>query len=151
VATTGDAWPGETEKVEGRGEEVLKLLGKELVCDKVESSITGPAGKRVVTKWIARDPKVLAKRVTVMYGADGKEASRTTLVLQALAEEREVGVRKIRCVKYERRIAEAGYEWEGTAYLSREVPAGEVWSEDVARQQGEVVLTRRVELIDFGS
>jgi hypothetical protein len=130
---------------------VLKLVGKELPCDKVESSITGPAGRRVVTKWVARDPKVLAKRVTVTYGADGKEASRTTLVLQSLAEDREVGGRKIRCIKYERRITEPGYEWEGTAFLSREVPAGEVWSEDVARQQGEVILTRRVELIEFGS
>jgi hypothetical protein len=151
VATKGDAWPGETEKVEGRGEEVLKILGKELLCDKVESTITGPAGKRVVTKWTARDPHVLAKRVTVTYGADGKEASRTTLVLQALAEDREVGGRKIRCVKYEQRITEPGYEWEGTAYLSREVPSGTVWSEDVARQNGEVALTRRIEILEFGT
>ena len=151
VPTTGDAWPGETEKVEGRGEEAVKAAGKELLCDKVESTMTGPNGKRVVTKWIARDPKVLAKRVTVSYGADGKEASNETLLLLSLAEEREVGVRKVPCVKYERRLTEPGYEWRGTAYVSREVPTSIVWSEDEASQNGQVALTRRIEILDFGS
>ena len=150
VPTTGDAWPGETEKVEGRGEEAVKAAGKELPCDKVESTMTGPNGKRVVTKWIARDPKVLAKRVTVSYGADGKEMSRDTLLLLSLAEEREVAGKKIRCVKYEHRLTEPGYEWQGTAYVSREVPTSTVWSEDEVRQNGEVVLTRRIEILEFG-
>jgi hypothetical protein len=151
VGTTGDAWPGETEKVEGRGEEAVKTAGREFLCDKVESIITGPTGKRVVTKWIARDPKVLAKRVTVSYGTDDKETSRETLILSVLAEERELAGKKIRCVKYELRRTEPGYEWEGVAYLSREVPTGLVWSEEVARQGGEVALTRRIEIIEFGT
>lgn len=149
VATTGDAWPGESEKVEGRGEEAVKAAGKELLCDKVESVMTGPTGKRVVTKWIARDPRALAKRVTVTYDPDGKELKRETMLLQSLAEERECGGRKVRCVKYETRITEAGYEWQGVAYLSREVPTGIVWSEEQARKDGQLVVTRRLELLEF--
>jgi hypothetical protein len=151
VPATGDAGTGETEKVEGLGEEAMRAAGKDLLCDKVQATVTGPAGKRVVTKWIARDPKVFAKRVTVTYGVDGKEASRETLLLLSLSEERTVGDRKIRCVKYERKLSEADFEWQGTAYLSREMPGGLVWSEDEIRQKGEVLLTQRAEIIEFGS
>ncbi len=151
VPATGDAGPGETEKVEGLGEEAVKAAGRELLCDRMQSTVTGPAGKRVITKWIARDPKVFAKRVTVSYGIDGKEASRETLLLLSLAEERTVGSRKIRCVKYEKRLTEAGFEWHGTAFLSREMPGSLVWSEDEVRQQGAVVLTLRAEILETGT
>jgi len=151
VPATGDAGPGEKEKVEGLGEEEVAAAGKTFLCDHVRSTVTGATGKRVITKWIARDPKVFAKRVTVTYGIDGKEASRETLLLAALAEERTVGVRKVRCVRYEKRLTEADFEWQGTAYLSREVPTGFVWSEDEVRQKGAVVLTQRAEILEFGT
>lgn len=151
VPATGDAGAGETEKVEGRGEEEVAVAGKTLPCDRAQSTVTGPSGKRVITKWTARDPKVLAKRVTVTYGIDGKEASRETLLLAALSEERTVGGRKIRCVKYEKRLTEADFEWLGTAYLSREMPGSLVWSEDEVRQKGAVVLTQRAEILEFGT
>ncbi len=151
VPATGDAGAGETEKVEGRGEEEVTAAGRTFPCDRVEATVTGLNGKRVITKWIARDPKVLAKRVTVVFGVDGKEASRETLVLAALAEERAVGSRRILCVKYEKRLTEADFEWQGTAYLSREMPGGLVWSEDEVRQKGAVVLTQRAEILEFGT
>ncbi len=151
VPAAGEAGPGEKEKVEGLGEEALKVAGKEFLCDRVQSTVTGPTGKRVITKWIARDPKVFAKRVTVAYGIDGKEVSSETLLLAALAEERTVGGKKIRCVKYEKLLTEADFEWHGTAYLSREMPGSLVWSEDEVRQKGAVVLTQRAEVLESGT
>lgn len=151
VPATGEAGVGEKEKVEGLGEEAVKAAGKEFLCDRVQSTVTGPTGRRVITKWIGRDPKVFLKRVTVTYGIDGKEASHETLLLASLAEERTVGGRKIRCVKYEKRLTEADFEWQGIAYLSREMPGSLVWSEDEVRQKGAVVLTRRAEILEFGT
>jgi len=151
VPATGDAGTGETEKVEGLGEEEVAVAGKTVLCDRTQATVTGPTGKRVITKWVARDPKVLAKRVTIAFGVDGKEASRETLVLAALAEERTVGGRRIPCVKYEKKLTEADFEWQGTAYLSRAMPGGLVWSEDEVRQKGAVILTQRAEILEFGT
>jgi hypothetical protein len=151
VPAKGDAGPGETEKAEGLGEEEVVVAGRPVLCDRVQSTVTGPAGKRVVTKWIAREPRVFAKRVTVTYGADGKEMSRETLLLAALEERRTVGGTKVRCVKYERQLTEADFEWKGIAYLSREMPGSLVWSEDEIRQKGTLVLTQRAEILEFAT
>jgi hypothetical protein len=152
VNVSGDAGPGEREKVEGRGEEELPIAGKVVVCDRVQATVTGPTGKRVITKWIARDPKVFAKRVTTSYDSDGKELSSETLVLQSLVpEERTVGTKKVRCVKYATKMTEAGYEYKGTAYLSRDVPGSLVWREDEIRKDGALLLTQRAEALDTGT
>jgi hypothetical protein len=152
VPSSGDAGAGETEKVEGPGEEAVVIAGKQVPCDRVQATVTGPAGKRVITKWISREPKTLAKRVTVSYGVDGKEASRETLLLESLATEvRAVGERKLKCLRYATARQEAGFEFKGTAYVSRDVPTGLAWSEDEILQNGEVVLIQRAEALEFES
>ncbi len=152
VSASGEAGPGEKEKVEGPGEEEVVVAGRPVPCDRVQVTVTGAAGKRVITKWIARDPKVIAKRVTVTYDAEGKESARETILLQSLApEERAVGERKARCVKYATERKDAGYEFKGTAYLSRDVPGGLVWSEDEVMKDGAVLLTQRIEVLGIGT
>jgi len=152
VPMSGEAGPGETAKEEGLGEEEVPVGGKVVVCDRVRVTVTGPAGKRVITKWTGRDPKVLAKRLTITYGADGKESARETLLLRSLTpEDRDVGGRKARCIKYATGRTEAGYEFKGTAYLSRDIPGGLVWREDELSKDGAVVLTQRTEALDTGT
>jgi hypothetical protein len=152
VSASGEAGPGEKEKEEGSGEEEVAVAGKAVPCDRVQITVTGAAGKRVITKWIARDPKVIVKRVTVTYDLEGKESARETILLQSLVpEERAVGARKARCVKYATERVEAGYEFKGTAYLSRDVPGGLVWSEDEVSKDGAVLLTQRAEVLDTGT
>ena len=80
-----------------------------------------------------------------------EEAPLAAALGRVLAEERTVGVRKVRCVRYEKRLTEADFEWQGTAYLSREIPGSLVWSEDEVRQKGAVVLTQRAEILEFGT
>jgi hypothetical protein len=152
VSASGEAGPGEKEKEVGIGEEKVDVAGRAVACDHVQVTVTGPAGKRVVTKWIARDPKVIVKRVTVTYDIEGKESARETILLQSLVpEERAVGERKARCVKYATERREMGYEFKGTAYLSRDVPGGLVFSEDEVRKDGAALLTQRAEALDFGT
>jgi hypothetical protein len=152
VSASGEAGPGEKEKEEGSGEEGVAVAGKAVACDRVQVTVTGPAGRRVITKWIARDPKVIVKRVTVTSDLEGKEMSRETILLQSLVpEERAVGEGKARCVKYATERKEAGYEFKGTAYLSRDVPGGLVWSEDEISKDGAVLLTQRAEVLDTGT
>jgi len=148
VPAKGDAGTEEKETVEELGNEVLLVAGKRLECARVRSTITGPAGQRIVTKWIAGEPKVWAKRTEVTLDAAGKEVSRATLLLSSLVEERTVGKRKVRCLKYATRRDEAGLEWTGEAYLSRDVPGGLVWTEEETRS-GKLVLTMRVEALEF--
>lgn len=151
VPVSGEAGPGEEEKAGERGQEEVPVGVKPIVCDREQVTVTGPAGKRVITKWIARDPKALVKRVTVTYGADGKEMSRETIRLQSLAPEtRDLGGRKVRCVKYATERQEAGCQYKGTAYLSRDVPGSLVWSENEISKDGNVVLTQRIEVLESG-
>lgn len=152
VPASGEAAPGEKQKEEGSGEEEVPVGAKRVVCDRVQVSVTGPTAKRVITRWIARDPKVVVKRVTVTTDLEGKETGRETIRLQSLEpEERSVGTRKVRCVKYATERKDAGYEFKGTAFLSRDVPGGIVFSEDEITKDGDAVMTQRVEVLDFGS
>lgn len=149
VPARGEADAGEQERVEELEGEVLAVAGKELACAVHRFTITGPAGKRVVTKWIGGEPRVLAKRVTTTYGADGKEAGQETMLLKSSAEERPVGARTLPCLKYETSRKDGGLDWAGEAYLCREVPGGVVWAEDEVKRDGMLVFTMRVEAIEF--
>lgn len=152
VPASGDAGPGEKAKVEGSGEEEVAVGKKAVPCDRTQVTVSGAGGRRTITKWIAREPKVLVKRVTVTHDLEGKEIGRETILLQSLApEQRPVGERKVRCVKYASERKDAGYEFRGTAYLSRDVPGGLVWSEDEVLKDGAVLLTQRIEVLDFGT
>jgi hypothetical protein len=152
VPATGEAGAGEKQKEEGSGEEEVAVGDKRVACDRVQVTVTGATGKRVVTRWIARDPKAVVKRVTVTTDVDGKETGRDTMLLQSLVpEERSVGSRRVRCVKYATERKDAGYEFKGTAYLSRDVPGGVVFSEDEISKDGTAKLTQRVEVLDFGT
>jgi hypothetical protein len=149
VPAKGEAGPGEEEKVEELEGEVLVVAGRELACAVLRSTISGPAGKRVVTKWIGKEPKVVVKRFTTTYGPDGKKAAEESLLLKSLAEERPVGDRTLSCVKYATKREDGGLQWAGEAYLSREVPGGVVWSEEEVRKGAALVFTMRVEAIEF--
>jgi hypothetical protein len=149
VPAAGEAGPGEKEKVEELEGEALSAAGRRFECARARSTVTGPTGKRVITTWIAKEPRLWVKRTVVAYDPAGKEASRSTLDLAALAEERAVGARKVTCLKYEERRTEGGFEWKGTAYLSRDMPGGLVWREDEVRQKDAVVFTLRAEILEF--
>jgi len=149
VPAKGDAGADEKETVEQLGNEVVLVAGKRLECARVRSTVTGPAGKRVITKWIASEPKVWAKRTETFFDADGKQVSRATLLLASLGEERTVGTRTIKCLKYKTLRSDAGMEWTGEAFLSREIPGGLVWTEEEARRAGTLVVTMRIEALEF--
>lgn len=148
LPAAGEAAPGETEKVEELGGEVVVAVGRSLECSRVRSTVTGPSGKRVITKWIAKEPRVWAKKTEVDYGPDGKEVAHSTMLLSSLAEERTVGTRKLKCLAYKTLWSSAGVDTTGVAYTSREIPGDLVWMETETRQ-GEAAITMRVEVLEF--
>jgi hypothetical protein len=150
VPRTGEAGPGEKQKVEKLKNEVVQAAGKRLDCTRQRTTVTGPGGKRVITVWTAAKPPVLAKRAEVYYDAKGKVLYRVTRLLSSLDESRRVGTRKVRCVKYKTRASYAdGRVTVGTALTSRDVPGSLVLVEDEMTRGTERVMTSRVELLAF--
>jgi hypothetical protein len=147
---SGEAGPGEKQKVEKLKNEVVMAAGKRLDCTRRRITVTGPGGKRVVTVWTAAEPAVQAKRTEVVYDAKGKVAYRLTRLLSSLSEPGKIGTRTVRCVKYKlRRSYQDGRVVTGVALSSREVPGGLVRQEEETTRGTEKVLTTRVELLAF--
>jgi hypothetical protein len=145
---TGEAGPGEKQKVEKLGDEVVVAGGKRLNCSRQRTTVTGPRGKRVITVWTATAPQVTAKRDEAHYDAAGKLVYRLTKLLSSLNESRQVGSRTIRCVKYKTRLLhQNGDVVTGVALTSREVPGGLVWMEEETLRGTEKILTSRTELL----
>lgn len=147
---TGEAGPGEKQKVEKLGNETVVAAGKRLDCTRRRTTVTGPSGKRVITVWTAAEPQVLAKRSEVHYDATGKLVYRVTRLLSSLSVSRKVGSRTIRCVAYKTRLShQNGDVVTGTAHTSREVPGGLVWMEEETTRKSSRILTSRIELLAF--
>jgi hypothetical protein len=145
---TGEAGPGEKQKVETLKNEVVVAAGKRLDCARQRITVTGPRGKRVITVWTATVPQVSAKRDEAHYDAAGKLVYRMTKLLSALNEKRQVGSRTIRCVKYKTRASyQNGDVATGVALTSREVPGGLVWMEEETLRGPEKTRTSRTELL----
>jgi hypothetical protein len=147
---TGEAGPGEKQKVERLKNEVVVAAGKSLDCARRRTTVTGPGGKRVVTTWTATEPQVLAKRTAVHYDAGGKLVYTVTQLLASTSESREVGSRTVRCVKHKTRLShQNGTVTSGTALSSRDVPGGLVWVEEEMTKGAASIFTSRVELLAF--
>jgi len=145
---TGEAGPGEKQKVEKLKNEGVVAAGKRLDCSRRRITVTGALGKRVITAWTATKPQVLAKRDVAHYDAAGKLVYRLTQILSSLSESRQVGSRTFRCVKYKMRLShQNGDVVTGVALTSREVPGGTVWMEEETLRGPERILTSRTELL----
>jgi len=60
---TGEAGPGETQKVEKLKNELVVAAGRRLDCTRERVTVKGPQGKRVITLWTATEPQMSAKRI----------------------------------------------------------------------------------------
>lgn len=147
---TGEAGPGEKQKVEKLKNEVVLAAGMRLDCARQRTTVTGPRGKRVITTWTANRPQVSAKRTELVYDTKGKLVYRVTRLLLSLNENRKVGTRTVRCVKYKtRRSHQDGTVTTSVALTSREVPGGLVRQEDETTRGADKVSTSRVELLAY--
>ena len=145
---TGEAGPGEKQKIERLKNEVVVAAGKRLDCSRRRTTVTGPQGKRIVTVWTATEPQVSAKRDVAHYDPAGKLVYRLTQLLVSLGESRQVGSRTIRCLKYKTRLSHRNGDLvTGVALTSREVPGGTVWMEEETLRGPEKILTSRTELL----
>lgn len=146
----GEAGPKEKQKVETLKNEVVLVAGKRLDCARERTTVTGPAGKRVITVWTSTSPPVAAKRTEQHYDAGGKLVYSVIRLLAATNETRTVGELTVPCVKYKTRLSHRnGTVATGTAFSSRDVPGGLVWMEEETFRGPEKVLTSRVELLSY--
>lgn len=147
---TGEAGPGEKQKVEKLKNETVVAAGKRLDCARTRTTVTGPRGKRVITVWTATGPQAMAKRSETHYGTDGKVLYRLIQLLSSPSVSRQVGSRTIRCVEYKTRLShQNGDVVTGVALTSREVPGGLVWMEEETTRKSRKILTSRIEVLAF--
>jgi len=151
VPRHGHAGVGEKQVERPLDPEKISTAGRSFACTCRLITVTGENGRRLVTEWTSEKPKVLVKRVTATYGADGKIESRLTMTLIGLDAVRKVGERMVRCLRYATLLKTPDRAERGTALTSREVPGNVVLQEAEIVENGEVVLEYRVETIDFDS
>jgi len=149
VPTQGEAGEGEKEKTEELEKEELLVAGKRMTCARTQTTVTGPNGRRVVTKWISDDPKAWVKRTEVDTDATGTVTRRSTWLLLDFDAKREIGEKTVRCLKYRMREVSGEFETTGDFFSSRDVPGSLVWMETETRKDGKLLVTQRVEVLDF--
>jgi len=147
VPRTGEAGVGETQKVEKLPGETLRAAGKDFACTRRRITLTGKAGKRVITEWVASSPKVRVKRSEVDYDGRGKVTSTLIMLLSSLGEKRMVGRSKVACLTYKLLHKYGDREESGVAITSREVPGNTVRIDLEARSKGRLLFTARVEAL----
>jgi hypothetical protein len=149
LPSRGEAMKGEQAKVEKLEPEPVYACGRLMPCQRTRTSVRGPAGRRVVTDWVASDPRVRVKRTVVHHDPAGKVVQRESMVLSSLDERRRIGIREVRCLAYTtvRRFGEQ--EQRGTAYVSRDVPGDTVRIDAEAFSKGKRLMTIRVEVLDY--
>ena len=147
----GEAGVGEKAKVEKLSDAPVFAVGRTWECTRSRSTITGPAGKRVVTVWMAKAPRFRVKRTIEFYDASGKVSQRESIVLKALEKTHWVGSQRVRALTYSTVRKMDGSEQRGTAIVSRDVPGETVRLDAQVLKDGKVMLTIRVEVLDFAT
>lgn len=148
----GEAAQGEKAKVEKLGNEAVFACGKKFECEKRRTTVTSPAGRRVITEWISPKPRMRVKRTEEHYDAVGKKSTQVVLLLTELAKEREVGKGKVKvkCLTYSMMREEGPVRYRGTAVVSRDVPSYNVRMDTEVTQGGKLVWNVRIEVLEFG-
>ena len=150
LPSSGEAGPGEEQEVKKLKNAPVLVGGKKLDCARVRTTVTGPQGKRVIATWVADKPMILAKRTVTQHDAAGKLVYSTTWLLSDPRATKKIGAKTIPCVKYKTRMRHAnGMGERGVAYTSRQVPGSTVWVESETIKGDRVVLSLRVELLDY--
>lgn len=150
LPVSGEAGKGEREeKREELSDEAVLAAGKTAACARTRVTVTGPKGRRVVTRWVARDTKRLAKKTVEHFDAEGKAVSTETMLLEEVDVPREVAGRKLRCVVYAVRSVTPAGVGQGRSCFCRDVPGGLVRHDLEVTKEGARVYTVAAELLDF--
>lgn len=150
MPAAGEAGKGETATVQKLEDEVVFTAGKKFQCSRKRTTLSGPAGKRIVTEWISKSaPRMRIKRTQESRDLAGKVVGRSSIVLMAINEQRTAGTVTLKCLKYSMRSEQGETRLQGTLYASREVPGYVVWSDLEATRDGKVVFTVRDQVLDF--
>ncbi len=146
----GEAGPGEKEdRRETLADEELFACGKSMPCSRSRVTVAGKEGKRVITLWTAREPRVVVKRVVETFDAKGASAGTESWLLTSLAETQTVEGRQFRCLAYATRSKDARGDGEGTALVSRNIPQQTVRFDLKMTREGVTTYTLAVQLLDF--
>ena len=151
IPSRGEAAADEKAVTEQLKNTTVFTAGRKLECACVKTTIAGPRGKRVITEWTTLNaPRMRVKRTEENYDATGqKVVGRFSMVLLDTNASREVGNRKVACLKYSTVRTQGGYKMEGVSYVSRAVPGYEVWSDVKALKNDLVAFQVRMQVIEI--
>jgi len=145
----GEAGVGEKAEAQKLADEPVFACGRKWDCTRKRTTVTGPHGKRVVTEWMAKEPRIRVKRTVEQFGPDGKVAERFSMVLKELEKRQWVGSQRVRALTYTTLRKREGSQERGVAILSRDVPGETLRLDAEVIKDGKVMLTIRVETLDF--
>jgi hypothetical protein len=151
VPRKGEAAPGEKAAADKPDTERVTACGRAFDCARRRTTFTGGEVKRVVTEWVAADPKVRVKRLEKHFDAKDEVVLTDSHRLVALDARRAVGGVSVPCTQYEVLQRLGAQEREGTAWVSRDVPGGTVHWEMKATEGGKLLMTFRVEVLEFAA
>jgi len=150
LPVSGEAGKDEREeKREELSDEVVLAAGESATCARARITLTGPQGRRVVTRWVDRGRRRLAKKTVEHFGPDGKPLATETMLLEDAGAVREVAGRKLRCLAYAVRTVTPAGVGQGRTYFCRDVPGGLVRHDLEVTKDGAKVYTVAAELLDF--
>ncbi|MHC4450137.1 MAG: hypothetical protein ACYS0E_08365 [Planctomycetota bacterium] len=149
VPPAGNAAANEKEVVKKLSDETIEAAGKKWACTRTEHTVTGPAGKRVITEWIAKAPLMRIKRITKSYDMTGKAAGTASTLLSKAPAAREVGGKTVVCIGY-RTIQKSGsLEQRMETWSSRQVPGDFAGGEVKFFLKGKLSQTLHLKVIRF--
>jgi len=150
IPARGEAGDGEKSgAVEALPGETIETAKTKFACDRSRVAVEGASGKRVVTTSVARDPRVVVKRVVETFDAKGVRLSTETWLLTDLLVPREIGARTLRCLAYKTLASDATGSNEGEALVCRDVPGGTVRMARTIFRDGKQIGRVLLELVEF--
>ena len=149
VPPAGEAGVGETETSKKLPDEKIKAAGRDWECTKRQITITGAAGKRVITDWIAKDPLLRVKREEKRYDKTGKLTGTTSTVLSKPAQKADIGGRVVLAFAYRSVTKSGDDEQRSETWTSRQVPGDLVSGEIKFYKKGKLIQTLTLKALKF--
>lgn len=146
---TGEAGAGEKEKTEKLEGEKIRAAGRLWDCSKRQITLTGKAGKRVITQWTAKNPLLRIKRLERHYDAKGTLISTRSMVLHKSPGLQKIGTKELICVTYRSLMKAGKVEQREDSVHSRQIPGDLVSLEMKRFQSGKLTLTYQLRALRF--
>ncbi|MEM8885330.1 MAG: hypothetical protein AAGD14_14775 [Planctomycetota bacterium] len=149
VPLAGEAMDGEKESRKRMENEKIQAAGRTWDCSVQQITVTGKTGRRVITEWTARNPRLRIKRLEKWYGPDGKPTTSRSIMLSKPPQARTVGEKKVVCIGYRGLSKTGANEERSETWHSRQVPGDLAGGKIEFFVKGKSVTTLHFKVLKF--